>query len=53
METEVKENEISISGVVIVPENIDADRFEAEFIEWVESKGYKFGGGIAPFVDLP
>lgn len=42
-------NEIQITGVVCVPENVDADKFTDEFIEWVESKGYTFGGGIVLF----
>ena len=49
----VKERELSIDGVVIVPENVDADKFSTEFIQWIESKGYMFAGGIGPFVMEP
>lgn len=43
-------NEITINGVVTVPKGIDADKFSDEFIEWIESKGYTFGGGIGPYI---
>lgn len=41
--------EITINGIVTAPEGIDADKFTDEFIEWLESKGYTFGGGIGPY----
>ena len=41
--------EINIDGIVTVPEGIDADKFSDEFIEWLESKGYTFGGSIGPY----
>jgi hypothetical protein len=43
--------ELTINGVVSVPDAIDADKFSDEFIEWIESKGYSFGGGIGPYKD--
>jgi hypothetical protein len=42
-------NEIDINGIVTVPEGVDADKFSNEFIEWLKSKGYTFGGSIGPY----
>lgn len=44
-------NEITIDGIVTVPEGIDADKFTDEFIAWLEGKGYTFGGGIGTYKD--
>ena len=41
--------DITINGVVTTPEGIDDNKFGDEFIEWLESKGYYFGGGIGPY----
>ena len=41
-------NFIKIEGVVETPPEVDADRFGQMFINWVESLGYVFGGGISP-----
>lgn len=45
---ETTENEVEIFGVVSVPASVDAEAFENDFLAWLESKGYKFGGGIGP-----
>lgn len=42
---------IEINGVVAVPESVDADRFTGEFLAWLKSKGWVFGGGIGPYDD--
>lgn len=49
------ENQIEINGIVSVPEGIDYEKFTDEFLAWIESKGYTFGGGIGPVDenDLP
>lgn len=36
--------EIEIDGIVTVPKGVDLETFEDEFLEWIESKGYTFGG---------
>lgn len=36
---------IEINGVVELPDNVDHDQFLNEFIDFLESKGYSFGGG--------
>lgn len=43
--------EIQISGTITVPENIESDQFLDEFLSWVESKGYYFGGSIKDYED--
>lgn len=52
-EIQTQENELTINGVVIVPADVDVDKFTDELLAWMESKGYKFGGGVAPFTDIP
>lgn len=42
---------IEISGVIESDEPIDPDTFLTEFIEWVESKNYRFAGIIKPYDD--
>ena len=42
-------NFIKIEGVVETPPEVDADRFCQMFINWIESLGYLYGGGIAPY----
>jgi hypothetical protein len=46
MEAQVNTHEIAIEGVVTVPDNVDADKFADEFLAFLESKGYSFGGSI-------
>lgn len=41
--------EIEIDGIITVPDGVDADKFSDEFIAWLESKGYTFGGGIGEY----
>ena len=36
---------IEINGVIELPDNADHDQFQNEFIDFLESKGYYFGGG--------
>ena len=43
--------EIEIRGCVEVSTEVDADTFESEFISWIESKGWFFGGGLREIVD--
>jgi len=40
-------NFISINGVVETPPDVDEDIFLQQFISWIESLGYNFGGGIS------
>lgn len=35
-----------ISGVIETPDNVTFDQINNEFIEFIESKGYSFGGGF-------
>ena len=42
--------EIEINGCVEIPCEISIDEFTDAFIEWIESKGWYFGGG---FHELP
>ena len=44
-------NFIHIDGVVEVPPGVDADIFSQQFINWIDSLGYYFGGGISPAND--
>jgi hypothetical protein len=41
--------EITIEGIITTTEGVDPDKFSDEFIAWIESKGYSFGGGIGPY----
>lgn len=40
---EVKE--IEINGCISLPRDVSHDQFLDQFIGWVESKGWHFGGG--------
>lgn len=42
---------IEINGVIEADEPLDPDTFLTEFIQWVESKNYRFGGAIGPYKD--
>ena len=48
---ETNTNFIKIEGVVETPPGVDADRFCQMFINWIESLGYLFGGGIDPYAE--
>ena len=43
--------EIEINGCIEVPAEMTMDEFWYEFIEFVESKGWHFGGGCKEIVD--
>lgn len=43
--------EIEIQGCIEVSPEIDINHFTDEFIKWVESKGWYFGGGFNEIVD--
>ena len=45
------QKEIEIQGCVDVSPEVDVDTFAAEFIKWIESKGWYFGGGFREIVD--
>ena len=46
---EANTNYIQIEGVVETPPEIDTDAFSQMFINWIESLGYFFCGGILPY----
>lgn len=43
--------EFEISGCIETPSDVDIDRLWDEFIEWIESKGWFFGGGFRELKD--
>ena len=43
--------EIEINGYIEIPPETTMDEFCDAFIEWVESKGWFFGGGHREYVD--
>ena len=43
--------EIEINGCIEIPPETTMDEFCDAFIEWVESKGWFFGGGLREYVD--
>ena len=43
--------EIEIQGCVEVSPETDIDHFTDEFIKWVESNGWSFGGGFSEIID--
>jgi hypothetical protein len=43
--------EIEINGCIEIPPEMTLDEFENEFIKWVESKGWFFGGGFREIAD--
>lgn len=42
---------IEIGGCIEVPPETNKDDVVNEFIRWVESKGWYFGGGFAEIID--
>ena len=38
--------EFEIYGCIETPADVDMDRLSEEFIRWIESKGWYFGGGF-------
>ena len=43
--------EIEINGCVEVPHEMTADEFARVFLEFIESKGWYFGGGFREIAD--
>ena len=43
--------EIEINGCIEIPPEMTMDAFTDAFIEWVESKGWFFGGGFREIAD--
>lgn len=43
--------EIEINGCIEIPAEMSMDEFYDEFIEFVESKGWYFGGGFREILD--
>jgi len=43
--------EIEISGCIEIPPEMTADEFAHTFIEFIESKGWFFGGGFREIID--
>ena len=43
--------EIKIYGYVEVQPEVSMDSFVDEFIKWIESKGWSFGGGFNEIID--
>jgi len=43
--------EIKIYGCVEVQPEVSMDSFVDEFIKWIESKGWSFGGGFNEIID--
>ena len=43
--------EFEINGCIEVPPNLSEDEFWHEFIMFIESKGWRFGGGISEIID--
>ena len=50
-EVVIMRKEIEINGCVEIPCEISVDAFTDAFIEWIESKGWRFGGGFTEIVD--
>ena len=43
--------EIEINGCIEIPPEMTTDEFTDAFIEWIESKGWYFGGGFREIAD--
>lgn len=43
--------EIEINGCIEIPPEMTSDEFTDTFIEWIESKGWYFGGGFREIAD--
>lgn len=43
--------EFEIRGCIEVTPDVDLDGFADEFLRWVESKGWYFGGGFCEITD--
>lgn len=42
-------NYIKINGVVETPPEVDFDIFSQMFVNWIDSMGWKFAGGVSPY----
>ncbi len=42
---------VEISGCIEIPTNVETDFVIDEFIKFVESKGWTFGGGFQTIID--
>ena len=45
--------EFEIYGCIETPADVDMDRISEEFIQWIESKGWFFGGSFRELKDEP
>ncbi len=43
--------EMEINGCIEVPPEITIEAFSRDFLEWLEAKGWFFGGGICEIID--
>lgn len=43
--------EIEINGCVEIPTDMTIDEFTDDFIKFIESKGWYFGGGFTEIID--
>ena len=43
--------EMEITGCIEIPPEMTLDEFMDTFIEWIESKGWYFGGGFREIID--
>lgn len=43
--------EIELNGCIEIPPEMTLDEFTDTFIEWIESKGWFFGGGFREIID--
>ena len=43
--------EMEITGCIEIPPEMTLDEFTDTFIEWIESKGWYFGGGFREIID--
>ncbi len=43
--------EIKVNGCIEIQQELTLDEFEKQFIEFIESKGWFFGGGFNEIVD--
>ncbi len=49
--SEQARKEIEIQGCVEIPPDMTIDEFTNTFIQWIESKGWFFGGGFKEIMD--
>lgn len=44
-------NLTKISGTIETPPEIDSDKFNQYFVNWIESMGWSFCGGLSPYYE--